>query len=68
MSFLISSSHLFCGLPSGRVSIAFHLGYIYFFPFSLPAFNVNGQTSLIFVLLCNLLYSYVLLIHLIHLF
>jgi len=40
--------------------------YIPFLPFSLPAFDVNDQTSLIFVLLCNLLYSYVLLIHLIH--
>ena len=40
---------------------------IYFFlPLSLPAFDVNGQTSLIVVLLCDLLYSYVLLINLIH--
>jgi len=37
-----------------------------FLPFSLPAFNVNSQSSLIVVLLCDLLYSYVLLIHLIH--
>ena len=36
---------------------------IYFFYHS--AFDVNGQASLI-VLLCDLLYSYVLLIHLIH--
>jgi hypothetical protein len=35
----------------------------YFFYHS--AFDVNGQASLI-VLLCDLLYSYVLLIHLIH--
>jgi len=40
--------------------------YILFLPFCLLAFDVNGQTSLIFVLLCNLLYSYVILIHLIH--
>ena len=39
---------------------------IYFLPFSLPPFDVNGQPSLIVVLLCDLLYSYVLLIHLIH--
>jgi hypothetical protein len=65
MSFIMSSSHLFFGLPSGRVNIGFHL-YTFFLPFSLPAFDVNGQASLIFVLLCDLLYSYVLLIHLIH--
>ena len=53
MSFLISSSHLFFGLPSGRLNIGFHL-YIFFLPFSLPAFVVNGQTSLIFVLLCDI--------------
>jgi hypothetical protein len=53
---------MFFGLPSGRVNIGFHL-YIFFLPFSIPAFDVNGQTSLIFVLLCDLLYSYVLLIH-----
>jgi hypothetical protein len=40
--------------------------YILFLLFSLLVFDVNGQTSLIFVLLCDLLYSYVLLIHLIH--
>ena len=40
---------------------------IYFFlPFSLLAFDVNGQTSLIAVLSCDLLFSYVLLIHLMH--
>jgi len=33
--------------------------YILFLPFSLLAFDVNGQTSLIFELLCDLLYSYV---------
>jgi hypothetical protein len=65
MSFLMSSSHLFFGLPSGRVSIGFHL-YTFFLPFSHPEFDVNGQTSLIFVILCNLLYSYFLLIHLVH--
>jgi hypothetical protein len=63
--FIMSSSHLLFGLPSGRVNIGFHL-YTFFLPFSFPAFDVNGQTSLIFVLLCNLLHSYVLLIHLIH--
>ena len=51
MSFLISSSHLFFRLPSGRVNIGFHL--YTFLPFFLPAFVVNGQTSLIFVLLCD---------------
>jgi hypothetical protein len=30
------------------------------------AFDVNGQTNLIFMLLCNLLCSYVLLVYLIH--
>ena len=38
----------------------------FFLPFSLPPFDVNGQTSLIVVLLCYLLHSYVLLIRLIH--
>jgi hypothetical protein len=64
MSFLMPSSHLFFDLPSGRVSIALHLYNL--LPFSLPAFGADGQTSLIFVLLCNLLYNYVLLIHLVH--
>jgi hypothetical protein len=40
--------------------------YILFLPFSLLALDVNGQTNLIFVLLCNFLCSYVLLIYLIH--
>ena len=65
MSFIMSSSHLFFGLSSGRVSIGFH-SCTFFLPFSLLAFDVNGQTNLIFVLLCGLLCSYVLLIHLIH--
>jgi len=34
---------------------------ILFLPFYLPSFDVNGQTSLIFELLCDLLCSYVLL-------
>ena len=64
MSFLMSSSHLFFGLPCGHINTGFHL--YTFLPSSLPAFDVNGQTSLIIVLLYDLLYSYVLLIHLIH--
>jgi hypothetical protein len=60
----MSSSHMFFGLPSGRVNIGFHL--YTFLPFSLPSFDANGRTSLIFVLLCDLLYFYVLLINLIH--
>jgi hypothetical protein len=68
----MSPSHLFFGLPSGRFNIGFHLHV--FLTFSLLAFDVNGQTNLIFVLLCELLllllllllYSYVLLIYLIH--
>ena len=55
----MSSSHLFFGLPCGHIDIGFHLHT--FLPFSLPAFSVNGQTSLIVVLLCDLLCSYVLL-------
>jgi hypothetical protein len=51
MSFLMSSSHLFFGLPSGLLNIGFHLHT--FLPFFLLAFDVNGQTNLIFVLLCN---------------
>jgi len=47
MLFIISSFHLFFGLPSSRVNILFKL--YTFLPFSLPAFDVNGQTSLIFV-------------------
>jgi len=65
MSFLMSSSYLLFGLPCGPTDISCDL-YTFFLPFSLPAFDVNGQTSLIVVLLCDLLYSYVLLIHLIH--
>ena len=60
----MSPSHLFFGLPCGRIDIGFHL--YTFLPFSLPAFDVNGQTSSIVVLLRDLLYSYVLLIHPIH--
>jgi hypothetical protein len=62
--FLTSPSHLFFGLPSGLLNIGFHL-YTFFYH-SLFSFDVNGQTNLIFVLLCNLLRSYVLLIYLIH--
>ena len=60
----MSSSHLF--LVFLVVVLTSVSTYIPFLPFSLLAFDVNGQTSLIFVLLCDLLYSYVLLIHLIH--
>jgi len=63
MSLLMSSFHLFFGLPCIHIDIGFHL--YTFFPFSLPAFAVNGQTTLIVVLLRDLLYFYVLLIHLI---
>jgi hypothetical protein len=45
-SFLMSSSHLFFGLPSGRVNIGFHL--YTFLPLSVAAFDLNDQTSLIF--------------------
>ena len=38
----------------------------FFLPFSLPTFAVNGQTSLIFVRLCDLVNSIVLLIYPIH--
>ena len=69
--FSFSSCHLLCHLPV--CSLVFLVVVltsvstcILFSPFSLPTFNVNGQTSLIFVLLCNLLYSYFLLINLIH--
>jgi len=65
ISFLASSSHLFFGLSCVRIDIGFHV-YTFFLPFSLPAFGVNGQTRVIVVLLCDLLHSYVLLIHLIH--
>jgi hypothetical protein len=54
---LMSSSHLYFGLPSGLRNIVFHL--YTFLPFFLLAFDVNGQTNLIFVLLCNLLCFYV---------
>ena len=64
MSFLMSPSLLFFGLPCGRINIGFHL--YTFLPFSLPAFDVNGLISLIVVFVCDLLDSYVLLIHLIH--
>jgi hypothetical protein len=59
----MSSSHLFFGLPSALLNIGFHL--YTFLPFVVLEFYVNGQTNLVFVLLCNLLCSYVLLVHLI---
>jgi len=62
MSFLISSSHLFFGLPFGRIDIGFHLHT--FFTILSSSIDVNGQTSLIVALSCDLLCSYVLLIHL----
>jgi hypothetical protein len=40
--------------------------YTFLLPFFLLAFDVNGQTNLIFVFLCNLLCSSVLLVYLIH--
>ena len=40
----MSSSYLFFGLPSGLLNIGFHL-YTFFLPFSLLAFDVNGQTN-----------------------
>jgi hypothetical protein len=52
------------GLPSALFNIGFHL--YTFLPFFLLAFYVNGQTNLIFVRLCNLLCSYVLLVYLIN--
>ena len=65
MSFLMSLSHLFFRLPFGRIVIGLHLYTL--IPFPLPTFHVNGQTSLIVVFFCDLLYSDVLLlIHLIH--
>jgi hypothetical protein len=54
ISFIMSSSHLFVGLPSGRVNIGFHLYAL---------FIILSSGSLIFVLLCDLIYPYVLLIH-----
>ena len=42
----MSFSHPFFCLPCGRIDIGFHL-HTFFLPFSLPAFDVNGQTSLI---------------------
>jgi hypothetical protein len=36
---------------------------ILFLPFFLLPFDVNGQTNIIFVLLCNWLCSYVLLVY-----
>ena len=40
----MSFSHLFFGLPCGRIDIGFKL-YTFFLLFSLPAFNVNGQIA-----------------------
>ena len=44
--FIVSSSHLFVGLPSELVNIGFHL-YTLFTILSSPGFDVNGQNSLI---------------------
>jgi hypothetical protein len=60
----MSYSHLLFGLPSGLLNIGFYL--CTFLPFFVMAFDVNDQTNLIFVLLCNLLSSYVLLVYLIN--
>jgi len=62
--FSVSSYHLLyhfpiCSLVFLVVVLTSVSTYILLLPFSLPAFDVNGQTSLIFVLLCNLLYSMV---------
>ena len=69
--FSISSCNFLCRLPIfSLVSLVVVLIsvsiYVLFLPSSLPAFVVNGQTSLIFVLLYDLLYSCVLFVHLIH--
>jgi hypothetical protein len=48
MSFLMSSSHLFFGLPISLLNIGFHL--YTFLSFFLVAFVVNGQTNLILVI------------------
>jgi hypothetical protein len=66
-SFFISLYHLpICSLVFVVVVLTSVSTNILFLPFSLLAFDVNSQASLFFVLLCDLLYSYVLLIHLIH--
>jgi hypothetical protein len=59
MSLLMSLSHLFFGLPSGLLTS--DCTYILFLPYSLQAFDVNGQANLFFLLLYGLLYSYVFL-------
>ena len=55
-----------CSLVSPVVVLTSVPNYIIILQFSLPAFILNGQTSLIFVVLCNLLHSCVLLIHIIY--
>ena len=45
MSFLMSSSLLFFGLPCGRIDIGFHL-YTYFLPFSLSAIQCKWPNQL----------------------
>jgi hypothetical protein len=67
-SFLVSFLyHLpICSLVSLVVVLASVSTCRPFLPFSLPAFYVNVQTSLIFVLLCGLFYSGDLLIHLVN--
>ena len=64
ISFVISSSHLFFGLPSGSVNIDFHL-YTLFTILS-AGIRCKWPNQLYLCVLCDLLYSYVLLIHLIH--
>jgi hypothetical protein len=64
MSFIISIP--ICSLVFLVVLLTSVSTYIHFLTFSLLAFDVNGQTSLIFERVCNLLFSYALLIHLIH--
>jgi hypothetical protein len=62
MSFLMSFP--ICSLVSLVVFLTSVSTCILFALFFLLPFAVNGQTSLIFVLLCNLLCSYVSLVYL----
>jgi len=76
--FSISSCHFLCHLPICSlvslvvvdwIGLTSFSTYKLLLPFSLPTFDVNGQTSLIVVLVCDLLYSclinssFVLILH-----
>jgi len=60
----MSSSHLFFGLPNGRIDVGFHL--YDFFNILSSCIPCKWPNQFIRYVICDLIYSYVLLIHLIY--